>query len=189
MSAARLLARFAPILLAAGLFPAFGKSAEDYFHAGSYKYVAGKIQDARVEVEEGLRHYPNDPRLRGLAGQLQDPKDPKKNPPGGQGQGKDKDSKGQNKSDPKQQEKDKDKDGGKKPEDEKKKDGQPPEPREGNGDKNPEKGKNPLGAPPPGQMSEEEAKRLLNSFADDEKKEQRERQKRLRERMETDQDW
>jgi Ca-activated chloride channel family protein len=169
------------------------KSAGDYFHGGAYKYVAGKQQEALVEVEEGLRHYPDDKKLQSLAGQLRklkDQQDPKNQDNKGDDKKKDKD--GKDKQDP-NKDKDKDKkDGDKKPDEDKdkdkdKKDGQNPDPKDDGKDK--PKGKNPAGAPPPGQMSEEEAKRLLNSFADDEKKEQRERQKLLRKRMETDQDW
>jgi hypothetical protein len=38
-------------------------------------------------------------------------------------------------------------------------------------------------------MSEQDAERLLNSFADDEKKEQAERRRVLRPRSGTEQDW
>jgi hypothetical protein len=182
MNAPRLPLLLLALLSSALSIPAFGKTADAYFHGGAYKYVAGKHQEASVEVEEGLRHYPDDKPLQKLAEQIRKMKDPQNNK-GGKGDDKKKDDKG--KKDP---DKDK-KDGDKKPDENKDKkddkDGKkPPEPKDDG-----KEGKNPSGAPPPGQMSEEEAQRLLNSFADDEKKEQRERQKRLRKRMETDQDW
>ena len=193
MSAPR-LTLLPAVLFWAALSPAFGKSADDYFHNGAYKYVAGKQQEALVEVEEGLGQYPDDKKLQRLDAQLRKMKD-QQNPnqnKDGKGDDKKKDPNGKNKPDPKDQNKDK-KDGDKKPDDKRdkqdkdKKDGQPPDPKEG--DNKDKQGKNPDGAPPPGQMSEDEAKRLLNSFADDEKKEQRERQKLLRKKMESDQDW
>jgi single-stranded DNA-binding protein len=172
------------LLLTVSASAAFAKDADAYFHGGAYKYVAGKHQDARIEVQEGLRHYPDDARLQRLAKQL-DKMDKQQKDPSGQGDKdkdkKDKDKKDKNEPDPK-------KDGDKKDDEKKKDEKKPAEEKDGkNEDDKP--GKNPAGAPPPGQMSEEEAKRLLNSFADDEKKEQRERQKLLQRRMETEQDW
>jgi hypothetical protein len=38
-------------------------------------------------------------------------------------------------------------------------------------------------------MSKEEAERLLNSYQDDEKREQKDMQKRYRKRVEAEQDW
>ncbi len=171
------------VLASALLFPAFGKTAEAYFHGGAYKYVAGKHQEASIEVEEGLRQYPGDKNLQKLAEQIRKMKDQQK-PNGGKGDDKKKDPKDKNdKQDKGKNDPDKNKD-----QDKDKKDGEK-KPDENKDNKDPKEGKNPPGAPPPGQMSEDEAKRLLNSFADDEKKEQRERQKLLRKRMESDQDW
>jgi Ca-activated chloride channel family protein len=179
MSAPRMPWVLGLLLLSAAAPPTFGKTAEAYFHGGAYKYVAGKHQEASVEVEEGLRHHPDDKPLQKLAEQIRKMKDQQNNK-GGKGDDKKddkkKDDKGKNDPD-----KDK-KDGDKKPDENKDK----PNDKDDKDDKG---GKKPGGAPPPGQMSEEEAQRLLNSFADDEKKEQRERQKLLRKRMETDQDW
>jgi len=183
---------FAFVLSLLSAVSVHARSAEDYFHGGAWKYVSGKHQEALIEVEEGLRQYPDDAHLQKLADQLRKMKD-QQNPSGGKGDNKDKNK---DKKDPgKDQDKNKDpgkKDGDKKPEDKDNKDGkkppeQPPEPKDGDGKKS--EGKNPAGAPPPGQMSEDDAKRLLNSFVDDEKKEQRERQKLLRKRLQSDQDW
>jgi Ca-activated chloride channel family protein len=191
MSAHRLLLSLLTLLLLA-LSPALGKTADAYFHGGAYKYVAGKHQEALIEVEEGLSHYPDDKALQQLAEQIRkmkDNQDPSKNKQDGKGDDKKKNDKGDDKKDPN---KDK-KDGDKKPDENKDKKDKKDDPKDSKDpkedDKDKQKGKNPAGAPPPGQMSEEEAKRLLNSFADDEKKEQRERQKLLRKRLETDQDW
>jgi hypothetical protein len=183
---ARLLIPLLIALLAP--LPALAKDADDYFHGGAYKYVAGKRQDALLEVEEGLRKFPADPRLKGLADQLRKLEDQDKNQSGDNDRNKDK--KDPDKKDPG---KDKDKDKDKKDEEKKDKgkdegkdkDKQPP-PRDD--PKDDEGGKNPSG-PRPGEMSREEAQRLLNSFAEDEKKEQRERQKLMLKRLETEQDW
>jgi hypothetical protein len=171
----------------AAFLPTWGKSADDYFHGAAGRYVAGKIQEASVEAEEGLRLHPDDARLRTLAAQLDKMKDQQRGNSGGDG---DKDP--QNRKDQKNGKDEKNRKDPKDPKNpgddpkDKNKDGnngqQPPDPS-GEGDRN---GK---GAVPPGKMSEEEAKRLLNSFADDEKKEQAERRRVIRQRAGTEQQW
>ena len=42
------------------------KSAEDYLHGAFYKYIDNRMQEAGVEVEEGLQNYPDDPKLQNL---------------------------------------------------------------------------------------------------------------------------
>jgi hypothetical protein len=185
------------------------KSADAYFHGAASQYVAGKIQEATLEVEEGLRHYPDNARLQALGDQLRKMKDQQRGDQSKDGKdgkkgdkkddGKDQDKGGQNKPDDSKNPSDKDrknkpgKDGdqkGDKDQKDEKKDGDkpPPKPGEDPQDKGDDKnnGKN---APGPGKMSEDEAKRLLNSFADDEKKEQAERRRGLRQRAGTEQDW
>jgi Ca-activated chloride channel family protein len=185
----------AAILLSLALSTsAFAKSADDYFHGASSLYVAGKIQEASVEAEEGLRQNPGDIKLRMLAEQLRKMKD-KQRGENDKNKGNDK-----NKQDPKNPDDSKDPDKNPKNSDkqdpDKKGDGkeddknkQPPKPGDEDGkdkDKKDGEGKQ---APQPNRMSEEEAKRLLNSFADDEKKEQAERRKAVRQRAGTEQDW
>ena len=185
-----MIARALLLILCAGFGASFAKNAEDYFHDASYKYVEGKRQDARLEVEEGLRRFPDDARLRSLAGQLKDLDDKQKPPSGGDGQdkNKDKDKKDKDpKKDPgKNGDKDQDKkDPGKDKGDQKEPPRDNPSDRDGKDGKD---GKTPPGGRP-GEMNKEEAQRLLNSFAEDEKKEQRERQKLMLKRLETEQDW
>jgi Ca-activated chloride channel homolog len=179
----------------------FAKSAEDYFHGAAYLYVAGKIQEASIEADEGLRLNPGDEKLRALADQLRKMKDQQR---GGQGQngqkGKEKkDGQDQNKQEGKNPDGDKGKDqdknrkgenGDQKSDgpDDKKNDRQ--KPGEGEDGKDGKKGERDgtQGTQPP-KMTEAEAQRLLNSFADDEKKEQAERRKVIRARGGTEQDW
>ena len=59
------------------------RTAEDYLHGGGAKYIQGRIQEASVEVDEGLRQFPHDSRLRILAAQLKSLKDQKKKDQGG----------------------------------------------------------------------------------------------------------
>jgi Ca-activated chloride channel family protein len=186
------------------------KSADDYLHGGASKYIQGRLQEASIEVEEGLRRYPNDPRLKALSGQLKAMKDQNKKNQGGQSsqggeQNKDKqdqkDSTGQGKqdgqreqNDKEQQEKDKEAEKKKAEEEAKEKEkqkaaqdqDQKPQPKDGKeGDSSGQ-----AAAPAkPGQMSKEEAERLLNSYQDDEKREQKNMQKRYRKPVEVEEDW
>jgi Ca-activated chloride channel homolog len=218
MSALRLI--LIVLGLAAGL--AAAKGVEDYVHGGAALYVQGRLQEASVEVEEGLRKFPGDSRLKALAEQLKAMKDQQKQDQGGgegqggqgsqqkqdqkdpsqdqQGQGKD-----QDKQDKEQQKKDQDKDKqgeGKDKEKDKGEDqekdkeadkdqggqqeGQPPKDKPGQEGDTTGKGAAPV---PPGQMSKEEAERLLNSYQDDEKREQKNMQRRYRKQVEVEEDW
>lgn len=201
------------LLLALGLCAglAAAKGADDYLHGGASLYIQSRLQEASVEVEEGLRKFPNDTRLKALADQLKSMKDQQKQDQGGgEGQGgegdkkkQDKqdssqDQKGQGKQDQKQdkqkqdqQQKDqgKDKQGGDKDKD-KDQNGQadnpPPQAQPGKEGDSTGKGAAPV---PPGQMSKEEAERLLNSYQDDEKREQKNMQRRSRKPVEVEEDW
>ncbi len=193
------------LLLLAAL-PAAAKSADDYLHHGAAKYIQGRLQEAGVEVEEGLRHYPNDARLKALAGQLKQMKDQQKQDQGGSssegGDGskeKDKKDSAQNKDGQgqKQDEKDKqdqDKDKGKDGKDkDKNKDNEgqgEPKPQPDKGKEGDSTGGSSAEKPvKPGQMSKEEAERLLNSYQDDEKREQKNIQKRFKKPVEVEEDW
>jgi Ca-activated chloride channel family protein len=220
------------LALAAGLAAAGQpkKGLEDYVHGGASLYIQGRLQEASVEVEEGLRKFPGDARLKALAAQLKAMKDQQKQDQGGgegqggqgsqdkkdqkdssrnqNGQGKDQDKKDPQKQDQgkdtqnKDQDKDKDKQGGgkdKEKEKEKEKDGdkdkgkdqggqdgEPPKEKPGQEGDSTGKGAAPV---PPGQMSKEEAERLLNSYQDDEKREQKNMQRRYRKQAEVEEDW
>lgn len=191
------------LILGAATAPAFAKAADDYYHAASYQYVAGKIQEASVEAEEGLRLHPGDTKLRMLAEHLRDLKDRQR---GDQGSGNDQDKDGDPDRTEGKDRKDKGDQGGKpgdRDRDNEKGDQNENENRDGDGQDQPEDPRTPQDrnadrddgasnapqAGAPGAMSQEEAERLLNSFADDEKKEQGERRKVIRSRAGTEQDW
>lgn len=191
------LALLLVFLAAAAPSAAAGGTAEDVYHAAANLYVAGKIQEASVEAEEGLRLHPGDSRLRLLAEHLRKMKDEQRG--GGSGEG---DGKNDDKSDrdgDKNQDGKNDRDGKDGPNDPERPDDRSDEgkndPQEGAGDGERDGERTPEdrsrdGASARGpRMSEEEAKRLLNSFADDEKKEQAERRKAIRARPGTEQDW
>lgn len=213
MSALRIANGMRIAILAVGLFAGFAsaKVAEDYLHGGASLYIQGRLQEASVEVEEGLRKYPNDTRLKALADQLKSMKDQqKKDQGGGESQGgqgsqqkQDKQDSSQNRNgqdkqdqskqqkDQQQKDQDKDKQGGDKDKDKDKdqngqQNGPPPQAQQGKEGDSSGKGAAPV---PPGQMSKEEAERLLNSYQDDEKREQKNMQKRYRKPVEVEEDW
>ena len=207
--------RLAVLAACLALGAARAKSLEDYLHGGAGLYIQGRLQEAAVEVEEGLRKYPNDPRLKALAGQLKSMKDQQKQDQGGgegqggqgsqqkqnpqdssqnpKGQGKEQEQQKQ-KQDQDQQQKDQGKDQGADQEKEKEKEkekggekeGPPPQAEPGEQGDSAGQGDAPV---PPGQMSKEEAERLLNSYQDDEKREQKNMQKRFRKPVEVEEDW
>lgn len=195
------LLRACALLLLALALPAHSKSADDYLHGAASMYIQGRIQEASVEVEEGLRAHPNDPRLKALAGQLRKMKDQKKQDQGGSSSQGGEGSQEKDKKEPEQgkdgQGKEQQKDEGKDKE-EKEKEGKEEEKDKGAGDagEQPPKDDGKQGdttgraAPvPPGEMSKEEAERLLNSYQDDEKREQKNLQKRYRKPVEVEEDW
>lgn len=181
----RAIATLLAALLAAAL-PVPAKSAEDYYHGAAYRYVEGKIQEAATEADEGLRLHPDDAKLRALAEQIRKMQDQQK---GNSGNDKNPNDSKNGKNPGKGQN-----DPGKKGDD-KKNPGDPNQPGREKPD-NPGNAKQPPPGsnqnedrPQPGKMSQQEAERLLNSFADDEKKEQAERRRVLRARSGTEQDW
>jgi hypothetical protein len=185
------------ILLALYAIPlqANARSAEDYYHGAAYRYVEGKIQEAAAEAEEGLRAHPDDPKLRALSEQLRKMQDRQKgNPnqdPKDSGKDKDKNKDGGKDKDKNSGDRDKRDEGSKNPKDPNKSgQGNPDDPSNAK-QPPPGSGQNPdrPEARKPGEMSRQEAERLLNSFADDEKKEQAERRRVVRPRSGTEQDW
>jgi Ca-activated chloride channel family protein len=175
---------------------AVAKSAEDYYHGAAYKYIAERHQEASAEVEEGLRAHPDDARLQNLASLLREMKDQQRQDQNQSGEG------GQNQPQPEEQRPDSQNkgEGEKDAQDREKEDpGQNPEQEEKPQDSQTpdrpdsaraESGDSAAEPPPrPGQMSREEAERLLNSFADEEQKEQRERRMPRGRRPAVETDW
>jgi single-stranded DNA-binding protein len=154
------------------------KSADDYYHGASAMYIEGRMQQALIEVEEGLSRHPKDEKLGMLAEHLKKLRDQQKQ------------ENSQNKDKQKQQE----------GEDENKEEEKDPEEKE-QPDSSAAENNNPpqdstldstgtAAEPdsiPEGEMSEEEAKRLLESYKEDEKENLK--KTRTRERKNTGIDW
>lgn len=192
-----------PALLLLAIGPgsadAAARGADEYFHGSAHKFVAGRLQEAAIEAEEGLRKFPDDAALKGLAAHLRRLKDQQKKDQGDQGssQGDQGDKQQDRKDDQKAEGGEKGGEAEKKEErkdpgedDRKGPEGQDTAQAGEAGDK---EGKDSTGeamAPvKPGEMSREDAERLLNSVQDDEKKEHRQMQRRHRKKVEVEQDW
>ena len=179
------------LVIGTGALWAAGRTAEDYLHGGGAKYIQGRIQEASVEVDEGLRQFPHDSRLRILAAQLKSLKDQKKQDQNGSGTQENQDPKSkENKKDSTDQDAKQKKDQAQKD-----KEKQDKEEKKEQQDQAKEKqdqldssGQAPAPVKP-GEMSKEEAERLLNSYQDDEKREHQQMQKRQRRPVETEKDW
>jgi Ca-activated chloride channel homolog len=175
------------LAMAIGSISGAGHSAEDYIHGGASKYIQGRLQEASIEVEEGLHQFPRDSKLKALAEQLKKMKDQKKKDQGGSGSKsgenpKDKEDKKDStgKGDKDKQEKDK-----QEKEQQEKQDQEKPD-----ADKNPKDSSGKAPAPAkPGELTKEEAERLLNSYQDDEKREHQQMQQKQRRPVDTEMDW
>lgn len=196
MRGLRILSLAGMLWAALGVTPAWSKAPEDYFHGASHKFVGGRLQEASVQAEEGLRLFPDDAALKGLVAHLRSLKDQKKKDQGSQGssggdQGKEDQQK---KDDAEGGDKDQEKDKQEAKQDEQKEQDKGKEGQDqGQDEADSKDGKDSTGeamAPvKPGEMSKEDAERLLNSIQDDEKKEHRQMQRRYRKKVEVDQDW
>lgn len=207
----RIFMRFTALLSLSGLLSlAAAKSAEDYFHAAANLYVQGRLQEAGNEVDQGLKENPSDPKLAGMNGLLKQLKDQQRkdqnqqgggqnpNPESQKNQDKDKNQDGQNGNQPQPSPSDSSQSKDKKDGKESKPEAQKPEAdtSQGSGQNQAKNEKTPRDSaqggqadkPKPGQMSKEDAERLLNSFENDEKQSQHDRQAPRRQ-VDVEEDW
>ena len=80
----------------------WAQSAMDYFHSSANNYVDEKDVAARNVIDEGLRHYPDDPNLNSLSGRIKIPK-PKLNQQQQQSQGQQQENEGEKKEEQQEQ--------------------------------------------------------------------------------------
>jgi single-stranded DNA-binding protein len=142
------------------------KAADDFFHTGGALYIEGRMQQAVIEVEDGLRKFPDDPKLKALHDQLKQLEDQQKqdNQPE-QEQGEDQeDEQEQEEQDQQEQETESE------PEDEQDTTSSAEEEE----------------PPPEEEMSEEDAKRLLDAYKDDEKEDQEKMRRRKQSKVNID---
>jgi len=147
------------------------QSADDFFHTGAQAYLTNNTATAREQVDKGLKLYPNDVKLKKLDQLLKQQKQQQQQQQqkNQQQQNQSQQNQSQSKEDQKKQQDQKKQDEQKKQDQEKKdqekKDQQQDQKPEKNDDKQPPKDQQPT----PGEMSPDEAKKLLDSQKGDEK--------------------
>ncbi|MRR52742.1 MAG: hypothetical protein EG825_17870 [Rhodocyclaceae bacterium] len=52
---------------------ASAQTADEYFHAASQQFIFGQYQTSKQTVAEGLRKFPNDPKLSALKEKIKEP--------------------------------------------------------------------------------------------------------------------
>ncbi len=146
------------------------------------------LEMANAQLKRLLERQARQPKQQQQKGKQPDKKDSKD---GKNKQDKENQHNGQNKPDDSNRKSKDGKSGDKKGEKDQKNPDKPQPPKPGEDPKDGKDGKDGKNgeASKGSKMSEDEAKRLLNSFADDEKKEQAERRKVQRSRAGTEQDW
>jgi len=159
------------ISLAFATLKVCAQSADDFFHTGAQAYLTNNTASAREQVDKGLKLYPNDDKLKKLdqllkqQKQQQQQQQQQKNQ---QQQNQSQQNQSQSKEDQKKQQDQKKQDEQKK-QDQEKKDQQKQDQQQ---DQKPEKKDDkqpPKDQPTPGEMSPDEAKKLLDSQKSDEK--------------------
>ena len=159
-------------------------SAESYFNSGAQNYAEKNLGLAMGFVDEGLRNYPLDTKLKKLKEILEEEKKKQKE------QEENNKNEDKNNEDKKEGDKDKDKNGGEDKEDEKKKPQDEKDDKGKQGDKKDDKDKQPP-KPQQGRMSPQQMKNLLEAMNNQEQKVQEkmnaEKQKGIK--VKTDKDW
>ena len=154
------------ISLAFGTLKVCAQSADDFFHTGAQAYLTNNTPSAREQVDKGLKLYPNDIKLKKLdellkQQQQQNQQQQQKNQ---QKQNQSQQNQSQSKQDQQKQQDQKKSDEQKKQE----KKEQDQQSQQQKPDKNDDK-QPPRDEPTPGEMSPDEAKKLLDSQKGDEK--------------------
>ena len=126
-----------------------GQSADEFFHTGAQAYLTNNTTIAKEQVDRGLKLYPDDIKLKKLDDLLKQ-----------QQQKQSQQNQSQSKQDQQKQQQ--------KPDEQKKQDQQKQQQQKGGQDKQDEK-QQPKEDQNPGQMTPEEAKRLLDGQKGDEK--------------------
>lgn len=161
---------------------------ESYFHGAASKYIEGRHQEAKLQAEEGLRLFPENADLKRLAehlNKLEEQKQQQQQEGGGRQEQKDasRDSTEQEQQPQEEQEQ---------PEEEQEPE-EEPAPEQADADtssrEEPPADTSQAPRPQPGEMSEEEAERLLDAYKDEEKEVQEKLQDRRGKSPRVEKDW
>jgi outer membrane biosynthesis protein TonB len=145
------------------------QSADDFFHTGAQAYLTNNTTTAREQVDKGLKQYPNDIKLKKLdelLKQQQQQKNQQQQQQQKQQQQQNQSQQNQSQSKQDQQKQDQQKKDEQKKQDQQKQDQKDQQNKDQ--DKQDDK-QQPKEQPTPGEMSPDEAKKLLDSQKSDEK--------------------
>jgi hypothetical protein len=156
----RLLLSISLLALASQKICAQSQSADDFFHGGARAYLTNNTAGAREQVDQGLKLFPDDIKLKKLD-ELLKQQQQQQNQQQNQSQ-KDQSQSKQDQQKSEQQKKDQEK------KDQEKKDQQPKPDQQPEQDKDKDKDQQKEQQAAPGQMTPEQAKQLLDSQKADE---------------------
>lgn len=180
------------ILIATGLFTATTASAQlapadDFFHSGAQLYISNNIPQAKEVVEMGRKLYPEDVQLKKLEELLKQQQDQQQQQQDQQKQQDQKDQQQKQKDKSDQQKQDEKKDADQKKDEEKKSEEQKKDSGDKPKDEKPEE--QPAQPVKPGEMTPEEAKRLLDAQKGNEQLLQLKPQEKPRDNSRPVKDW
>jgi outer membrane biosynthesis protein TonB len=140
------------------------RPADDFFHSGARSYLTNNTEAARKEVDTGLKFYPDDIKLKKLDELLKQQQQQNQSQ---QNQSQSKQDQQKQSDEQKQKDQDKQKDQQKQQE-QKQQNQQPQQDKDKDKDKDADKDQEKGQPVPAGQMTPEEAKKLLDSQKGDE---------------------
>lgn len=165
-----LISRLSISLLALAAQKVCAQSAEEFFHGGAQSYLSNNVEGARQEVDKGLKLYPDDLKLKKLDELLKQQQQQQQQNQQQQQQQKDQqqkqDQQNQSKQDQQQQKQKQDEE--KQKQQDQQQQQKPKEQQKGEQQKQDEDQKPKEQQGKPGEMSPDEAKKLLDSQKGDE---------------------
>ncbi|HWD93715.1 MAG TPA: hypothetical protein VG938_15350 [Verrucomicrobiae bacterium] len=152
-------------LCAFALQKARAESADDFFHGGAQSYLSNNTAGARQEVDKGLKLFPDDVKLKKLDELLKQQQQQQNQQQQQQKQNQSQQNQSQSKSDQQKQNQQQQQ---KQKQDEQQKQQQQQKEQQKDQEKKGDEQKQKEEQTPPGQMTPEEAKQLLDSQKNDE---------------------
>ncbi len=148
----------------------WAKTADDYYHSAAAMYIEGRQQQAGIEVREGLSQYPGDSKLSGLEELLknlqnQEQQDNQQQQEKNQDEQKEQENQDDQKDEEQKQNQDQQEQEEKEQNEQNDTENEPQDSAAANQSEAEEV--------PEGEMSEDDAKRLLDAYKEDEKDDQK----------------
>ncbi len=145
--------------------PLMAQTTEDFFHTAAQQYINGQYESATLTVSTALQRFPNDPKLKALAEKLK----------------REQQEQQQNQDEQQNQEQRQEEQHGGQDNDQNQQEEQQQQ-QEGEEQQQQQQAK-------PGELSKEEAERLLEALQNQEKEARKKKQAQVRGRVRVDKDW